>query len=62
MTLLIVPKVTSVLLVLVPEESNKEIHCMHICHLLGILVQGSWKLLDKLEDPELKVLASKLRT
>ena len=29
-------------------------------HSLGIPAQGSWKLLDELEDPELKVLASKL--
>ena len=29
-------------------------------HLLGILTQGSWKLLNELEDPELRVLASKL--
>ena len=36
--------------------------CVYV-HSLGILAQGSWKLLDELdelEDPELKVLASKL--
>ena len=33
--------------------------CVYV-HSLDILAQGSWKLLGELEDPELKVLASKL--
>ena len=33
--------------------------CVYV-HSLGILAQGSWKLLDDLEDLELKALASKL--
>ena len=34
--------------------------CMHPCCFTDIRAQGSWKLLEELEDPELRILASKL--
>ena len=35
------------------------IHSKHV-HFVGVPAQGTWKLIDELEDPELKDLASRL--